>query len=287
MEIDGSGVTQIYGSDSIFISNALASPDNTKIVFYEQDGRDMETITTTEIALMNADGTGYRKLTNNNWMDFQPIWSPNGTEILFISDGGQSAGTDIYVMDTDGNVLRRLTDTPGITEADPDWKCGKIVFTRNGTIWIMDEDGLNQKQLTDPVGRGTDVGVQFTLGDYDPSLSPDCSKVAFERLNGAGYEVDGTRIGDYDLYIYYISDDAYQDISQSQTADLIPEWSSDGTKIVFNHLSNVIDDLYDIFVINADGTGRAKVTGDDPTGFVEEGCTWFGNKILFAAEIFG
>jgi Tol biopolymer transport system component len=286
MEIDGSGVTQIYGSDTLFLTNALASPDNTKIVLYQQDSRDMGTVTTTEIALMNSDGTGYRKLTNNNWMDFQPIWSPDGTEILFISDAGQGAGTDIYVMDTDGNLLRQLTDTPGVTEADPDWKCGKIAFTRNGTIWIMDEDGTDQQQLTDPAGRGTDVGVQFTIGDYDPNLSPDCSKVAFERLEGPGYDVGGTLIGDYDIYVHTISSGAEQDISMNPTGDLIPEWSDDGTKILFAHLSNIVDDLYDVYLINADGTGRVKVTGDDPVGFTEEGCTWFGDKVLFAAEIF-
>lgn len=285
MDSDGTDVEQIYGSDNVKLTNALASPDGNTIVFFEQTGG-IEGASTTEISVINIDGTGYRKLTDNNWMDFQPVWSSDGTEILFISNNGGTAGTDIYVMDENGNILRQLTDTPGMTEADPDWKCGKIVFTRNGTIWIMDEDGSNEQQLTDPPGRGIEVGVQFALGDYDPNLSPDCSKVAFERLTGTGYEVSGVNIGDYDLYVYDISSETETDISQNDVADLLPEWSGDGTKLIFMHLSNVIDDLYDIYMINADGTGRTKVTGNDPIGFTEDSCTWFGNRVIFTAETF-
>ncbi len=287
MDAGGTNVEQIYGSETK-ITNALASPDGAKIAFFELAGQtgDLQNISTSEIALINIDGTGYMKLTDNNWMDFQPIWSSDGNELLFVSTGGIPAGTDIYVMDPDGNVLRQLTDTVGISEADPDWKCGKVAFTRNGTIWIMDEDGSNEQQLTDPPGRGIDVGVQYPLGDYDPNLSPDCSKVAFERLAGTGMDVNGVNLGDYDLYVLELSTGIEHDISQNPAADLLPEWSPDGTRLIFLHLSNVAADLYDIYMVNADGTGRTKVTGDDPNNFVEDSCTWFGNRILFTAEFY-
>lgn len=284
MNPDGTGVEQIYGSENK-LTNALASPDGTKIIFFEMIGG-IENISTSEIAVINIDGTGYRKLTDNSWMDFQPIWSPDGDEILFISTGGIPAGTDIYLMDLNGDVLGQLTNTVGVSEADPDWKCGKIVFTRDYSIWIMDDDGSNQHQLTDPPGRGIDVNVQYPLGDYDPSLSPDCTKVSFERLTGSGKLVSSIYIGDYDLYVHEISSGTEVDISQNDLGDLLPEWSPDGTKILFAHLSDLTADLYDIFVINADGTGRTKVTGDDPTNFVEDSCTWLGNRILFTAEFF-
>lgn len=285
MNTDGTGVVQIYGSDKV-LSSASFSPDG-RIIFYETDaGEGFETIDTSEIATVNIDGRGYRKLTDNNWMDFQPKWSSDWSEILFISTGGLRAGTDIYLMDIDGNITGQLTNTPGLSEADPDWKCGKIVFTRNHSIWIMDDDGSNQVQLTDPPEKGTDVGVQFTIGDYDPNLSPDCKYVAFERLMGPGPQMGDVNIGDYDLYIYDIETESETDISQNGAADFVPEWSPDGTKIVFVHISDVISDMYDIYMINPDGTGKIKVTGDDPVSFVENGCSWLGNKILFTAEWF-
>ena len=287
MDSDGGNVREIYGS-SRSVSDASVSPDGKSIVFYEQEGgieAGLETITTSEIALVGTDGTGYSKLTDNGWMDFQPRWSPDGREILFISEGGKQAGTDIYVMDKEGSVLRQLTDTPGISEADPDWKCGKVVFTREHSVWIMDINGSNEMRLTDPEGKGQDIGVQFPMGDYDPSLSPDCARVVFERLTGPGQESGGVRIGDYDLYVHDIATGEGDDISNNEGADFVPEWSGDG--ILFIHISDSPQDAYDVYRTNPDGSGRLKVTGNDPPGFLEKGVSWFGDSILFTAETYG
>jgi TolB protein len=284
MDTDGSNIRQIHGSN-LHLSEAVPSPDGTMIAFAEQEGRTLDDIFGSEIAIVNIDGTGYRKITNNNWVDVQPRWSPDGREIMFLSTGGKQAGTDIYVMDLDGNILRQLTDTIGISEGDLDWKCGKVVHTRYHSLWMMDDDGSNSVKLTNPPGRGTDVGVQFPLGDYDPNFSPDCSKVAFERLTGTGKTVGQTSLGDYDLYVYDISTGTETDISQNGNGDLLPEWSPNN-EILFVHLTDDRDDLYDIFVINPDGSGRRKVTGDDPLNFVEAGCAWLGDDVLFTGEFF-
>ncbi|NIO22756.1 MAG: hypothetical protein GTN38_01870 [Candidatus Aenigmarchaeota archaeon] len=284
MDLDGSNIRQIHGSD-LHLSEAVPSPDGKMIAFTEQEGRTLDDIHNSEIAVVNIDGTGYRKLTGNDWVDVQPRWSADGREIMFLSTGGKQAGTDIYVMDLEGNILRQLTDTVGISEGDLDWKCGKVVHTRYHSIWMMDDDGSNQIEITDPPGRGTDVGVQFPLGDYDPNFSPDCSKVAFERLTGTGKTVGQTSLGDYDLYVYDISSGTETDISQNGDGDLLPEWSPNN-KILFVHLTDNRDDLYDIFVINPDGSGRRKVTGDDPLNFVEAGCAWLGDSVLFTGEFF-
>jgi Tol biopolymer transport system component len=284
MDIDGSEVTQIYGS-YLHLSEAVPSPDGKMIAFTEQDGRTLDDIRNSEISVVNIDGTGYRKITENGWVDVQPRWSADGSEIMFLSTGGKQAGTDIYVMDLDGNITRQITDTVGVSEGDIDWKCGKVVHTRHHSIWMMDDDGSNPVELTDPPGKGTDVGVQFPLGDYDPNLSPDCSHVAFERLTGTGKTVGQTSLGDYDLYVYDISTGKETDISQNGDGDLLPEWSS-SNEILFVHLTDDRDDLYDIFVISPDGSGRRKVTGDDPPNFVEAGCAWLGDDVLFTGEFF-
>ena len=283
MDSDGCNTRQIHGSD-IPLSSPAASPDGTRVLFYEQSAG----VETTEIAMINMNGSGYRRLTQNDWMDVQPRWSPDGSEILIVSTGGKNAGTDLYVMDLQGNVERQLTDTIGISEAYPDWKCGRIVFTRDYSIWIMHENGSYPVSLTYPPGKGTDVGVQYPLGDYDPNLSPDCKKVAYERLTATGKSVGTTNLGDYDIYIYDISSGSETDISKNSEADLIPKWSADN-KLIFVHLSDNLSDLYDIYLMNPDGTGRSKVTLEDPDSFVENGCSWLGvasEKIIFTAEFY-
>ena len=284
MNVDGTNVKQIYGGSSD-LAGVLVSPSKTKIVFYEQQGFILEAAETGELFMMNTDGSNVEKLTDNDWIDVQPRWSPDSKKILFVSTGGEYTGTDLYVMDVNTRDITKLTNTPGISEADPDWKCGKIVFTRDYSIWIMNDDGTNMKKLTEAPGKATDVGVQFPLGDYDPDLSTDCTKVVFSRLVGPGKEFDETQIGDYDLYVYDLSSETETDISNDDNADSIPEWSANN-KIVFIHVGDVMEDLYDIFVINPDGTGRTKATGNDPLNFVETGCSWYGDKILFTAEFF-
>ena len=65
MDSDGTNVRQIYGSDKN-IAGALVSPDKTKIVFYEQEGFVIEAAETTEIFLINSDGTNLMKLTTTS-----------------------------------------------------------------------------------------------------------------------------------------------------------------------------------------------------------------------------
>src|SRR6188768_2943127 len=83
----------------------VVSPDNpappAEIAFVsERDGN-------SKIYLVNLDGTGLVRLTNNLALDANPAWSPDGRRIAFSSDRA-GAGRDIYTMDADGsNVVRR------------------------------------------------------------------------------------------------------------------------------------------------------------------------------------
>ncbi|UCD07360.1 MAG: DPP IV N-terminal domain-containing protein, partial [Candidatus Aenigmatarchaeota archaeon] len=109
-------------------------------------------------------------------------------------------------------------------------------------------------------------------------------RVVFGRLVGPGPQAGGVNIGDYDLYVYDIGTGTETEISNNEAADFVPEWSPDGNKIIFINLTDNQEDAYDIYTTNPDGTGRKKVTGDDPPSFVENGCSWLDGKILFTAE---
>jgi Tol biopolymer transport system component len=53
-----------------------------------------------DIYIMNADGSGERRLTDNPAYDGWPAWSPDGSRITFMST--RSGNPDLYVMDADG-----------------------------------------------------------------------------------------------------------------------------------------------------------------------------------------
>ena len=105
------------------------SPDGRKIVF--QSNRDRLTAPANdEIFTMNADGTGVTRLTfnavddpatpANEASDTDPIWSPDGTKILFQSRraGGD---TEVFTMNVDGTGVKRLTNNPGF-DGRCDWQ---------------------------------------------------------------------------------------------------------------------------------------------------------------------
>jgi L-ascorbate metabolism protein UlaG (beta-lactamase superfamily) len=57
---------------------------------------------------MDVDGTNARQVTNLPAASENPIWSPDGSQIVFQSD--RDGNFEIYVMDADGSNQRRLTE---------------------------------------------------------------------------------------------------------------------------------------------------------------------------------
>jgi len=80
------------------------SPDGARIVFNADDGED-----DSELYIMNADGAGMKKLTDNDAWDHLPVFSPDGRHLLFTSY--RSGVEEICMMDPDGaTVVRIRTD---------------------------------------------------------------------------------------------------------------------------------------------------------------------------------
>src|SRR5262245_1474069 len=78
----------------------------------------MATRSNEEIYVMNPDGSGRRRLTDQPRHDSGPVWSPDGKQIAFFSR--RNGNTDIYVMKVDGSGVRRLTRSPAY-DFTPTW----------------------------------------------------------------------------------------------------------------------------------------------------------------------
>lgn len=86
-------------------------------------------------------------------MNFQPVFSPDGSRFAFVSNRDEPGNTEIYVANVDGSGIRRLTNSRGIDNA-PTWSPtgAQIAFTsdRTGTpqIWVMNADGTRPQKIT-------------------------------------------------------------------------------------------------------------------------------------------
>src|SRR6266403_2268360 len=64
-----------------------------------------------EIYVMNVDGTGLTRLTDDPGVDVYPAWSPDGSRIAFTST--RDGHYNIYVMNADGTGVTQLTTSTG------------------------------------------------------------------------------------------------------------------------------------------------------------------------------
>ncbi|WNG59790.1 S9 family peptidase [Archangium gephyra] len=92
------------------ISNPSASPDGKRIAFVLRS-TDLEANKgRTDLWLVNADGTGLRQLTSSPESEAQPVWSPDGQSLYFLSSRGGSR--QVFRLPLDGGEAQAVTKLP-------------------------------------------------------------------------------------------------------------------------------------------------------------------------------
>jgi len=207
-----------------------------------------------ELCTVGTDGSGFRRLTSNSVWDLYPAWSPDNTRIAFLSF--RRTDLDIYVMNADGTGDTLLYDS-GSHDADIDWVGSCIVFTSGFKIWKMDDDGTGAEPVTNPANAGQWGNANLPIGDYDPKLSPDGTRIVFERL-----EDPSTSHGRYNLFVVDTSGAGETRLTSNGYAQGLASWSGAGTRLVYVVAAIGEQGAYDIYVMNADGTDNRNVTPD-------------------------
>jgi len=106
-----------------FAGDPQISPDGKRIVYVRQFSDVMNDKRESNLWVINTDGTEDRALTNGNYSDSSPRWSPDGTRVAYISDHDGKAQIYLRWMDNGQTAeLTNLESTPSEIVWSPDGK---------------------------------------------------------------------------------------------------------------------------------------------------------------------
>ncbi|HNY29625.1 MAG TPA: BamA/TamA family outer membrane protein [Fibrobacteria bacterium] len=176
------------------LSNPEFSPKGDRIAFRGlKDGR-------ADIWMCGTDGTGCRKLTDDEPDDDEPAFSPSGRWIAWSSEADSSGQTfasrSIWLMDLETGVRSRLPAGGG-DQVRPSW--GGSSDDSSRLAYQSDRSGLPQVYVVDrPLSaKATTRAVTNLLsGVQSPRISQDGRQVALSLFEGGAFDlyvVDASR----------------------------------------------------------------------------------------------
>ncbi len=205
----------------------------------------------TAICVVNADGSGFRQLTEGNYADFNPTWTKDGTHrILYSRYFPIRARSVIHMMDISGDGVKDeiISDTNRSEYAMSALRDGRILISSNRSIF----DGIYW--LFTPGEPGTagayeQVMYAFKMkGTMDRcSFSPDETMVAYEYKSGYAsfsYLDKVIYVADFDRSTGTISNPRPISKKASEAMTLYPRWAADGKSVIYHSNRTKLARLY-------------------------------------------
>ncbi len=197
---DGSGTRFLLSN----ASQPQFSPDGQRIAYHSWQ-TDKRGLVTANVA------GGDEHIVAGNLEDQLPTWSPDGSEIIFLSRRSGRRASELFIAPSVGGDAQII----GNGEY-PSWGAdNKLAFKG----WESTGVGL---RLANP--DLTDI-VELTADDTDtaPAISPDGTQVAFMS----------NRDGNWDIYLVGIDGKDLRRLTDDPAQDGLPAWSPDGKVIAF------------------------------------------------------
>lgn len=282
MNSDGSGARSLTGDQTDVRTPAFA-PDG-KYIIYTANPKAM-TITHEpgdQIFITTVEGGNTRQLTKNNYQNGDPVFSPDGSLVVFkraLTHRGRSMGGytwddwDVYVMNSDGTNERRLTSkefnytsSPRFT---PDGK--RLVFSADFSLYRTDSKGLKSLissttdlyfvdlnrpgelgKLSDNTHAKGEGGENKEPVSSQPTISPDGASIAFisDRVHAYDYEVCAMDSDGSNLRV----------LTRTGSYNSTPNFAPDGKSILFRY-DMERDNTFELWRVEADGTNVRRLVG--------------------------
>jgi len=284
-------VTALFRSNHVVFSSEMAL-----------DGSDATTVNgTINVWRVSADGTALLPLTRGTTSGNNSVAarsSPDGKQVSFVSsmalDGSDAANTNttanIWRVNADGTGLKALTQAIASSDAllslsaaqwSPDGSKLAFSSTRNvdgsdsanpngvSNVWRVNADGTGLTPLTHATVAGT--------SSFNPQWSPDGTKIAFSSSLNLNGNVASAANPAPNIWVMDANGGALTPLTRATAASAgssIPQWSPDGTRLVFSSSRNIdlsdtangVNATQNIWRVNVDGGGLVPVTINQAAG---------------------
>jgi Tol biopolymer transport system component len=281
-------------------ADATYSGDNGRIAFRRFFNADK---TWGAIFTINPDGTDERQVTHppKGTVDRNPDISPDGTRILFQRENFECLDLcptqQVWVVDADGSNAHRLAAGPqparscddgGYCDASPAWSPDgkRIAFSRGSGpanedfllkrmgIYVMRADGTHVRRITQK-------SLPAQGEDQEPQWSPDGTRILFQRWNVR----DARPKGSLALWVVTLATGREHRITPFRLrAGDTPDWSPDGTTILFHDNLEKDTRSANLWTVHPDGSHLHQLTFLDDggvTNYLGSSFSPDGTRIVF------
>ncbi len=265
------------------------SPNGKEIIFSRSENN-----RPLQIYIMDSRGGNVRSISGDNFNDRHPVWSPDGRRIAFVHARalGQPA---VYTMNVNGENRVRLSDCDA--DARPTWSPDgvQIAYTHallkggNRNLYVVDiERFLAAKEAPPTTAEVAPTPEPEPDPEPAPEPEPDPERTpAPEPEKDPHQTPDEEEEEDKGAPPQAPSADSpgfeegIQRLTNSANHDLHPDWSPDGSKIIFTKEIAPLD--ADVYVLDLFSLQQHRLTNQE--GYDGYPC-WSadGTKIVFSSD---
>ena len=207
-----------------------------------------------DLWMMRANGSSLVRLTSMPGTELEPSWSPDGSELVFVSSAARADPHGrLCILTLSTGQLRTVTPTSVNDAAMPTWSPDgkRIAYVREvdarDQVFTVNADGTGNRQIT------RDAATH----DW-PSWSPDSKHLAYTRSTGSGSSK---------IWVMTVDGSAAHSVQPPGVRTAYEEaWSPDGKSIAFvapvgnPNAQNPVDWNEEVFVMTLDGMHVHRIT---------------------------
>jgi serine/threonine protein kinase/Tol biopolymer transport system component len=203
------GAREPIASGAHDVISASVSPDGRWITYLSSQPHE-------NIFIIHLDGGGMRQITDDQWRNRVPVWSGDGSRIVFYSD--RTKKYEAWAIRPDGSHLEQLTAVPGEavydTTLSPDGKLLACDLSIHGAALFDLGAPLDRRrpQLLSPM-PGANASNTFTVGSWSPD----------------GMRLSGTD-SQHRIALYSLATRTYQRFDQRGAR---PVWLHDSRRLLY------------------------------------------------------